>query len=147
MPTIWNENDRRALLARLDRLTPASQPQWGKFTVGKMLRHCADGIRMAMGELQVAPKAGPANWPGVKHLIIYVLPWPHGVPTAPELLPAFDPDFTTAREDLRQCVAALAQLPAGAPLPPHPAFGALSNAAWGALIHRHLHHHFTQFRV
>jgi hypothetical protein len=147
MPTVWNPADRDALLLRIDKLTPQSKPVWGQFTVAKMLRHCADGIRMATGELAVKPKPGPTRLPVLKHLIIYVLPWPKGVPTAPELLPATDPDFDTARRDLKAQLESVAKRPAGEPLTDHPAFGALSRASWGALIHRHVHHHLTQFGV
>ena len=55
--TIWNPQDRAALLARADSLTPDSRPQWGKMSVTQMLRHCTVPILATMGEYKVTYKA------------------------------------------------------------------------------------------
>jgi hypothetical protein len=142
--TIWNDDARLALMSRFEKLTAETKPKWGQFTAGKMVKHCADGVRMAIGELAVAPKPGPFRLPIVKHLIIFVLPWPQGVPTAPELIPQTEPSMGPAVADLK---GALLRLRNAETLVPHPAFGKLSRYTWGALIHRHLDHHLKQFGV
>lgn len=144
MPTIWDGPAREALLARFDRLEAATRPRWGRFNAGQMIRHCADALRMATGDLPVKPRPGLFRNPLVRLLIIKVLPWPKGAPTAPELIPPPEADLAAARADLRAALAKVA-LTGGRNLAPHPAFGELSPALWGKLIHRHLDHHLKQF--
>jgi hypothetical protein len=144
MPTIWNDRARENLLARFARLEAGAQPRWGKFTAGKMVKHCADGIRMAMGDLAVQRKASPLEWPLVKHVVIFVAPWPQGAPTAPELIPERDLSLPVAMAELK---SALLRLRGAERLRPHPAFGKLSHFSWGWLIHKHLDHHLRQFGV
>lgn len=148
MPSIWNDKARLALVARFEKLASGATPKWGQFTAGKMVQHCADGIRMAAGQLSVQPKEGGAfRLPVVKQLIIYVLPWPKGVPTAPELIPAHDPNLTGAIASLKSELFRLVSQDPARPLAEHPAFGKLSRRTWGVLIHRHLDHHLKQFGV
>ena len=145
MPTIWDASSRTSLLQRFESLRPESQPRWGQFTVGRMVKHCADGIRMATGDLSVKPKQGPLrNWM-LKKLIIYVAPWPKGAPTAPELLPAGEPEFGQAQSELRASMERVEAIGSNGALAEHAAFGKLNGKDWGALIHRHLDHHLKQF--
>ncbi len=147
MPTIWETNARADLVRRYDKLNNQSRPQWGKFTVGRMVKHCADAIRMATGDLAVKPKNGPfRNWL-VRKLIIYVAPWPKGAPTAPELLPAGDPGLDVSRRELRAALDRLVAIGPDGPLAEHAAFGKLNGKDWGVLVYRHLDHHLTQFGV
>jgi hypothetical protein len=142
--TIWNDSARAVLIGRLEKLNPDTKPQWGQFTVGKMVKHCADGVRMAMGELNVEPNISPLRLPLFKHAIIFVLPWPKSVPTAPELIPQTDPSLPVAIADLKSVLLRLRNTDS---LVPHPAFGKLSRFTWGWLIHKHLDHHLKQFGV
>jgi hypothetical protein len=83
----------------------------------------------------------------VRYLAIYVIPWPKGAKTAPEMLArvpeawAFD---VAALKALLERAAANGRAGTWAQ---HPLFGRLSADDWGALIHRHVHHHLTQFGV
>ena len=56
MPTFWDSDAREDICRRVERLTPDAPAQWGKFTPAKMLAHLNDALRMASGELPVAPK-------------------------------------------------------------------------------------------
>ena len=77
--------------------------------VAQMLAHLNDALRMAAGELPTAPKNTPLRrWP-IKQLIVYVLPWPKGAPTAPELLARVDrADFAAEQAEFRTIVEQLA---------------------------------------
>lgn len=149
MPKIWEPGRAESLLKRLDTLRPDAVPAWGKFTPDVMLGHCTAGLQMALGELEVLPKISLlAAWP-VKKLIIYVVPFPKSAPTAPELLPASRGDFLEAKaafaDTLRRLVAA-GEDPEFR-WAPHAAFGRLTHADWGALIDKHLEHHWKQFQI
>jgi hypothetical protein len=56
MKSIWQEESRRELSARVGALAWDRQASWGKFTAPKMVCHLADSLRMAMGDLKVARK-------------------------------------------------------------------------------------------
>ena len=78
---------RDEICRRVEAPHARRKPQWGKFNATQMLAHLNDAMRMAIGELPVpAKEAAPLRrWP-LKQLVVYVLPWPQGAPTAPELL-------------------------------------------------------------
>ena len=83
--SLSNATARQELLDRLDRLSPESARVWGTMTAHQMLAHLADWMLMAKGELKTAPIERVLRYPPLKQLAIYWLPFPRGVPTAPEL--------------------------------------------------------------
>ena len=147
MKTIWQPEACDELLGRAAKLQPEAPAQWGKMNCSRMLTHVTDGLRMATGELYVAPKKTPLKLMPVKKLIIYWLPFPKGVPTAPELLARTPGEWHGEISAFR---TALLQFAAGSQQnewPEHPAFGKLSAKDWGVLLYRHIDHHFKQFSV
>lgn len=146
MKTLWNARDREGLLARLDRLSPDAAPQWGKFTATKMLAHVNDAMRMSAGTLETSLKKTPVRYPVVKQFAVYLMPWPKGVPTAPELLERGGrAEWDAERAEFPRVVDGFVNRPEDAKLPLHPAFWKLSRRAWGRLAWRHVDHHFRQF--
>jgi hypothetical protein len=148
MKTFWDTTTRGEITRRVELLSADSRPQWGKFNATQMLAHLNDAMRMATGELPTAPRATPfRRWP-MKQLIVYVAPWPKGVPTAPELLARGDSaTFAEEKREFRRIAERLASKPAIGPWPEHPAFGTLTHRAWGVLEYRHADHHLRQFGV
>ncbi len=147
MATFLDDRDRSKLLGRLDSLTPSSQPRWGKFTVGGMLFHLRESARMASGDLPVpdAKKGAFKTFP-LKHLILYVFPFPKGAPTSPLLLTTSPAEFATAMAELKTALDGFLHAD-DRPAPAHPLFGPLTRREWGALVHKHTDHHLRQFGV
>jgi hypothetical protein len=147
--TMWQDDCRLELCDRVERLAPDAPARWGKFTAPKMLAHVVDGLRMALGELEVAPKNLPLRYTPVKQLVIYWLPFPKGAPTAPELLSRVvaAEGWTGEVGAFRDAVGRFAAAAGRPSWPDHPAFGRLSERDWGVLVYRHVDHHFTQFGV
>ena len=145
MPTFRSPSQRDALIQRLQRLGPDAQPRWGSLTAPRLLCHLCDTLAMAVGELPVPPmnKRVFHHFP-MKHLILYVLPFPRGVPTSRELLSSSPASFDADRQRVLELIARLAASP-GALGPSHPLFGPLNNDEWNALQAKHLAHHLTQF--
>jgi hypothetical protein len=83
----------------------------------------------------------------LKQLIIYLLQFPKGSPTAPELLEGDDTSIEAARADLVRGLDDFVNRDDAAPWPEHPAFGRLTKRAWGVLVYRHSDHHLRQFGV
>ena len=102
---------------------------------------------MVSGELRAAPKNVPIRFPPLKQLIIYCLPWPKGVPTAPELLARAPGEWHGEVQALRRELDGVVKRGRSGPFVPHPAFGYLTPTAWGVLGYRHLDHHRRQFGV
>jgi hypothetical protein len=155
MSNLLNAGARDELRRRVAALRPDTPARWGKFDAPRMLAHAIQSLDMMTGALQVAPK--PVPWvfrhAPLKHLLIYILPLPKGLPTAPELLarPSAAADGVSARsweEECRAFDAALdriANISARDAWPVHPVFGPLSGPQWGTQQYRHLDHHFRQF--
>ncbi len=146
MRSVLIERDREALGRRIDSLTPASSARWGRMTVDRMLAHLCQSARMALGELPVKPREKRAFqvFP-LKHLILYVLPFPKGAPTAPELLAAPPAPVEDEKRALLDLLARLGRWPREGAAPTHPLFGPLSRPEWGALVYKHSDHHLRQF--
>jgi hypothetical protein len=111
-----------------------------------MLAHINDSYRMVLGDLYVKSKNLPLRFTPIKQLIIYVVPFPKGAPTAPELLARCD-DANLAEEQTAylELLSRIGAITPATKLHDHPAFGTLTHRAYGVLIARHTDHHFRQF--
>lgn len=148
MPTLRNPADSAALISRLDRLTADAAPRWGRMNAQQMLAHVTDAFRMAAGELPVRPKRVlPLRHFPLKHLVIFVLPFPKNAPTARELVSRPPESIDVERGQIKALLATLAAFPEDAPRADHPIFGQMDTRLWGALGHKHFDHHLRQFGV
>jgi hypothetical protein len=145
--SLSNVRAREALLERLERLSPEARPRWGTMSAPQMLAHLVDWMRMAEGKLKTAPKNRPLRYPPIKQLAIYWLPFPKGVPTAPELVSRAPLEWAIEQDAVRQHVQSFGKLDSKFDWPDHPAFGKLTPQAWGVLGYRHMDHHLRQFGV
>ena len=147
MGSILNESDRTAIVNRVQSLSVSSQRQWGSMDVAGMLRHLNLSARMTLGELQVASKSKRLFqvFP-LKHLILYVLPFPKGAPTASELKSdAAAASFEEERAALLNLLERIGTGPHDGPAPHHPLFGPLTWREWGVATYKHTDHHLKQF--
>ena len=114
--------------------------------VTEMLEHLRLSARMAVGELTVASanKRAFQVFP-LKHLILYVLPFPKGAPTAAELHPGAAESFEEERAALLTLLDRIGAGPRDGAGPAHPLFGPLSWREWGAVTYKHVDHHLKQF--
>jgi hypothetical protein len=147
MASLWNARERQHIQSRISGLAQDTTPRWGQMSVGQMLVHCANDLRVALGEMQVRPLHAPLSLPFLKQLIIYVLPVPKGLPAYPEIRDPIAGEWSSDRAALHQLVDRFAAQDERRSWPRHPAFGRLSGRAWGALSYKHLDHHLKQFGV
>jgi hypothetical protein len=137
---------RQELAERLERLSPEAKPLWGKMSAPQMLAHIGDWMLMAKGVLATAPKNRVLSFPPLKQLAIYWLPFPKGVPTAPELIRRRPLAWTVERAAVRQQLQSFENFNP-AVWPEHPVFGEMTPRAWYVLGYRHMDHHLRQFGV
>ena len=145
MKSMWGDDGRREIRDRVARVTPDRKAHWGKMSARQMVCHLAESLKMALGELPVEPKRLPIRYPPLKQFIVYLAPFPKNVPTAPELLARSPRDWHADVADLQTLVDRFTPRGAGGRWPEHPAFGKLSERAWGVLVYRHMDHHLRQF--
>jgi hypothetical protein len=146
MRSILNDNDRAEIIRRLNSLSLSSTRQWGSLDVARMLQHLRLSAQMTLGELQVPSKRKRAlqMFP-LKHLILYVIPFPKGAPTAPELKPVDAAAFEEERAALLKMLEQMATGPQKGTGPSHPLFGPLTWKEWGVATYKHANHHLKQF--
>ena len=147
MQSLWNEVDRRNLLARLDKLAPSTKGEWGRMSAPQTIAHLADWFRMAIGAIRVESRNTPFRFSPLKQVVLYWLPFPRNLPTAPELQKSEPGVWTEDTRELKDLVRRAVQKHAdkNAKWPEHPAFGPITGEQWGVLGYRHTDHHLKQF--
>jgi hypothetical protein len=142
------------LVGRARKLSPDARPRWGRLSAHQMLCHVTDVARLVLGEIPTrprdparVPRAKPLSHFPLKQLVLYFLPWPHGVRGPRE---AFTTQPGALDEDVKTLEALLSRFKECEPKdvwPPHPLFGRMSTADWDRLLYRHTNHHFRQFGI
>ena len=146
MRSILNEADRAEIVERVRSLSTSSTARWGSMSVASMLQHLRLSARMAVGDLAVPSvnKRAFQMFP-LKHLIIYVLPFPKGAPTAPELKPSIEILLEDERAAVLELLERIGNGPREGDGPAHPLFGTLTWREWGVATYKHTDHHLKQF--
>jgi uncharacterized protein DUF1569 len=146
MGSILNEEDRNAISNRVRSLSVSSTRRWGSMDVTGMLQHLRRSALMCVGELPVpsANKRAFHMFP-LKHLILYVFPFPKGAPTAAELKPVDKASFEEERAALLELLERIGTGLREGMGPDHPLFGPLSWREWGVATYKHTDHHLKQF--
>ena len=146
MGSILKDSERADIVRRLQSLSASSTRRWGSLDVVGMLQHLNLSARMTLGELPVASsnKRVFQMFP-LKHLILYVLPFPKGAPTAAELKPAEASTFEAERAALLEMLERIGTGPTEGSGPAHPLFGSMTWKEWGVVTYKHADHHLKQF--
>lgn len=146
MRSILNDGDRAEISFRLQSLSVSSTGRWGSLGVAGMLHHLRLSARMTLGELPV-PSVNKRMFQvfPLKHLILYVLPFPKGAPTAPELKPGVAATLEEERAALLELLERIGTGPRDGEGPPHPLFGPMTWSEWGVVTYKHADHHLRQF--
>jgi len=148
MGSILNEGDRDEIVRRMRSLSVTSDRRWGTLDVTGMLQHLRLSANMTLGELSLpsANKRAFQVFP-LKHLILYVFPFPKGAPTAPGLKPGDATSFEDERAALVELLERIGTGPSDGAGPEHPLFGPLTWREWGVVTYKHADHHLKQFGV
>lgn len=149
MKNLYERAAADEILARIGRLTPSSQRQWGKMDVAQMLAHCSQAMDMANGKsLPKRMFIGRILGPLVRGQMTSDKPFARNNPTSPDLRIIDARDFAREQQRLLECVRCFHQ--GGAPActtHPHPFFGPMTPHQWSTGMYKHLDHHLTQFGV
>jgi len=146
MGSILDDSDRAAIANRVRSLSVSSTRRWGSMDVSAMLKHLRLSALMALGEYAVpsANKRAFQVFP-LKHLILYVFPFPKSAPTAPALKIVDAASFEEERAGLLESLDRIGAGVRDGVGPDHPLFGQLSWREWGVATYKHTDHHLKQF--
>lgn len=146
MGSILNDDDRASIDRRMRSLSASSTARWGTLDVTGMLKHLRLSALMTVGELSVPSvnKRALQMFP-LKHLLLYVLPFPKGAPTAPKLKPEAAGSFEEERAALLELLERIGTGSREGLGPEHPLFGPLTWREWGVVTYKHADHHLKQF--
>lgn len=146
MPSMFDDAARSRILGRLHALRPDAERRWGKMTAPQMIAHLYDQMTHTLGDAKVESMPGWMHNPVIKHMAIYMLPWPKGRIKGPA--GAFVTKPANWADDvarLEEQLSRLATKREHAQWPDHPKFGAMSGRDWAHFCYRHFDHHLTQF--
>ncbi len=148
--TIFDTNAHDDLRARLDRLRPDSERQWGRMTAHQAVCHLSDSFKAILGDRPLERRE-PDVKRRIMRLVAFTLPvpWPKSVPTSPQVDAERDGtppgDFLADVEELRSLIARY--VASDGQLEPHYVWGDMSRGEWGRYGYRHVDHHLRQFGV
>lgn len=149
MKNLFEKEATDEVIARIERLQPGAQRQWGKMDVAQMMAHCSAALEMASGKIN-PPRIliGRILGPLVRPIYTNEKPFKRDNPTDKALVVADQRDFLREQEKLTQTVR---QFHGGGEAQctrhPHPFFGTLSPQDWSRGMYKHLDHHLRQFGV
>jgi uncharacterized protein DUF1569 len=147
MANIFNTEDNKSILQRLEKLSANAKPLWGKMNVSQMLLHCQKPLDVATGKLVL--KHGLIGWlfgKMAKKSLLKNLGFGKNSPTAPEFKIAETPDFEKEKKTLMDLVKEFGKKgPDVIVNKTHPFFGLMTDEEWGVLQYVHLNHHLKQF--
>ena len=147
MKNLFQRETVDEVIARIDKLQPATQRQWGKMDVAQMMAHCSGALDMASGRLN-PPRAlsGRLIGPLFKSVYTNETPLSRNSPTDPKLVVSDQRDFLREQEQLKLRVRGFQEGgESQCTRHPHPFFGALSPQDWSRGMYKHLDHHLRQF--
>src|SRR5215510_13115970 len=142
MGSILNETDRADITSRVRSLSSSSTRRWGTLDVTGMLKHLHLSALMALGEMEL-PSANKRVFHvfPLKPLLLYVVPFPTGAPTAPKLKPVSAASMEEERAALLELIERIGTGPRDGAGPDHPLFGPLTRREWGVVTYKHTDHH------
>ncbi len=148
MNSIFDAAERAVLIDRINKLTPSTQPLWGKMNVSQMLAHCQAPLQVALGDLVI--KRGLMGFlfgKIAKKKLVGSDPFEPNMPTFKEAKITGEKDFAKEKQGLIKLINRFESGPDVLTDSPHGFFGPLTTSEWDTLQIKHLDHHLRQFGV
>lgn len=138
------------MIARLDKLTPATNPLWGKMNSAQMMAHNVAVMESATD--QAPPRKqmfiGKVFMLFMKKQFTNDKPHSRNSPTSPEFLMATEKDFAKEKQRLTEIID---KFHSGGPekVTKHPSvfWGKCTPDEWAIGMYKHMDHHFQQFGI
>ena len=147
MKNLFDKAPYDEIIERLNKLSPASAPQWGKMNVAQMLAHCKGPLKLPLSTTRT-PRIFMGRLFGwlIKSKLYNDSPWKPGLPTANDFIVKDERDFKEEKKELLELINKFHNAgPSGINKFPHPLFGKFTEEQWGKSLYKHLDHHLKQF--
>jgi hypothetical protein len=150
LPNIFSKEVADQVISRINKLSPETQPTWGKMNVAQMLAHCNVTYEMIYTDKHPKPNfmMRLVLKAFVKNVVVTEKPYKRNSQTAPAFLITDERIFAVEKERLINHITQTQQLGAD-----HfdgkesNSFGKLNRTEWNNMLYKHLDHHLTQFGV
>jgi hypothetical protein len=144
---IFDPNVKEEIIARINKLSPQSQAQWGKMNVSQMLAHLQMPIGVAEGTHKVKRTLfGRIVGPLAKSILYNDKPFKRSLPTDRSFVMTGQvKDFEKEKKGLIEMVYNFEEK--NIVNETHTFFGKLTKEQWSKGTWKHLDHHLQQFGV
>ncbi len=134
------------ILARIDKLSFESAPQWGTMDAAQMMAHCAAILDVSNGKpLENTPFVARLFKGMIRKMVVGEKPYPKSSKTHPQYLQSSSKDFELEKQHLLKSLEKSRKMEGEETK--HALFGALTKEEKGWSSYKHLDHHLTQFGV
>lgn len=149
MESLFDTNENKLIIERIEMLLPDSKAVWGKMTVSQMLAHSQVPLHVATGKLKLKRNLiGILFGKMAKNSLMKPKPFSKNLPTAPEFIVKKDKIFDTEKAKLIELLSSFLKAgPSSITKEPHPFFGVMTAHEWDKLQWKHIDHHLRQFGV
>lgn len=150
MKNVFDQKETAEILERIEKLSPSSQPLWGKMNVAQMLAHCNVSYELVYENKHPKPnflmKFMLKTF--VKDSVINEKPYKKNSQTAPMFIIADERNFEAEKVRLINYIKQTQALgEAYFDGKESHSFGVLNKTEWSNMFAKHLDHHLTQFGV
>ena len=150
MKSLRDEICRNEMIDRINSLSPSAMAVWGKMNVEQMLSHLVQGNDLPFNAT-VPDRSSVLSTKVLKPLVLYVVPVPREVKTAPQMDQQQEGrkplGFEVDRANLIESINRVGTLPLDHKCLSHPFFGKMNAKQWARLAYKHIDHHLRQFGV
>ncbi len=151
MENVFDVKVAQNYIDRINRLTPETQPLWGKMAVDQMLAHCSVSYEMVYEPEKHKKPGSIAKFilkTFLKPKVTGEKSYPKNSPTAPQFIIAERKNFEEEKKRLIGFIQKTQQLGASAFDGKESfSFGKLKAQEWNNMFAKHLNHHLAQFGV
>ncbi len=150
LPSVFNQEVANSLIERINKVTPQSQPLWGKMNASQMLAHCNVTYEYAFDERTDKPNF-LVKWllkKFVKQKVVGEQPYEQNMQTSPAFIIPDNKNFDTEKTRLINYIQKVVEK--GVTYfdgKPSNSFDKLSKEEWNNLMYKHIDHHLQQFGV
>jgi hypothetical protein len=150
LPSVYDKSVAQDLINRINKLTPESQPKWGKMNVSQMLAHSNVTYEYVFDERNDKPNFLAKFFlkTFVKNMVVSETPYKQNERTGPAFLIADNRDFEKEKTRLVNYINKVVEKGASAlEGKESSSFGVLNATEWNNLMYKHINHHLEQFGV
>lgn len=147
LKNLFDPTVKQDIVNRIHKLTPQSQPQWGKMNVSQMMAHLQMPIGVAVGSHKL-PRTlfGRIVGPLAKPVMYSEKPFKQNLPTDKSfVMTGQEKDFEKEKQGLLKLVGNFKEENIVNEI--HPFFGRMTKEQWSKAMYKHLDHHLQQFGV